>query len=445
MKHFTFDVACKWLRKAEYIRDMDQIFFKLVLPSMQGQDLGDLNHKTDNRLLDLALKTRAWKMAELLVQSSQIDINSTGSEGMNALYLTIHYKHESPYRDHHQFYHDLMRMILDSTDVRLNLTDKSGRTPLIRSVELRDIEIVEILLAAQDIDVNIIDKSGHTALSRAIENDQDRIVDMLCSSGKIDLGAKDEDGSTMVDRAIANSRKREIEWLWNACYTHSPDAAFVSLPPEDLGKLKKYLEMSRRQEQDASNTNQAPRGDPNHALLDYEMRRRLFELQKKKQQQMARQEQDTTRDDEGKRPRTHEEQDPSSTDQPPPQTGNAALQDYQRQLMLVEQQNKKTLPIALQEPTASSTAQTPPQLKKYALQHHEVEQILLARQNEERMRRANREPELDPPDWEDEALQAGYAQLKRVEKENRERVGMHTISETRAFERLIARLASKSH
>jgi hypothetical protein len=96
----------------------------------------------------------------------------------------------------------------------------------------------------------------------------------------------------------------------------------------------------------------APQAPINHALQDYQMQLMLLEQQNKKRLMMARQEQDVLLE-------------PSSQALSP-------LQDYQMQLMLLEQQNKKRLMMARQEQEETSQqSQGPSILDPAAEVHHQ--------------------------------------------------------------------------
>ncbi|KAF8463355.1 ankyrin repeat-containing domain protein, partial [Kalaharituber pfeilii] len=62
-----------------------------------------------------------------------------------------------------------VRLLLDHSDIDINLADKDGKTPLHCAVERRSKSTVRLLLDHSDIDINLADKDGKTPLHYAAE------------------------------------------------------------------------------------------------------------------------------------------------------------------------------------------------------------------------------------------------------------------------------------
>ncbi|OQO14026.1 hypothetical protein B0A48_00901 [Cryoendolithus antarcticus] len=127
----------------------------------------------------------------------------------------------------------------------------------------------------------------------------------------------------------------------------------------------------------AASTEKAPeptQTQPNHKLQDYQMQMMLLEQQNKKRLLMARQAQDETSS-----PGAMHNGSPAVDNMSLPMSsapgGNHALQDYQIQLMLLEEQNKKRRAAAGLEPATSSVS--PPD-GNIALQNYQEQLMFLA-------------------------------------------------------------------
>lgn len=72
----------------------------------------------------------------------------------------------------------------------INAYNSLGKTPLIAAIENRQTDVIRTLLESSDIDVNKVDKNGDTPLLKAIKQDDVEMVKLLLNYPKIDLNKK---------------------------------------------------------------------------------------------------------------------------------------------------------------------------------------------------------------------------------------------------------------
>eukprot|EP01124_Arcella_intermedia_P009625 TRINITY_DN16292_c0_g1_i1.p1 TRINITY_DN16292_c0_g1~~TRINITY_DN16292_c0_g1_i1.p1 ORF type:complete len:1859 (+),score=529.61 TRINITY_DN16292_c0_g1_i1:234-5579(+) len=87
-----------------------------------------------------------------------------------------------------------------------NFRDSQGRTPLTLAVENSDRNITRVLLKTPKIDVNITDKDGHTPLIKSITGnkgaERNKIIDHLSQAAGISLDFQDPEGKTALIHAV---------------------------------------------------------------------------------------------------------------------------------------------------------------------------------------------------------------------------------------------------
>jgi len=154
---------------------------------------------------------------------------------------------------------------------------------------------------------------------------------------------------------------------------------------------------------------QALRQRDNHALQDYQMQLMLLEQQRKKQAKAMQEELAT---------------DPQSLRQ----RDNDALQDYQMQLMLLEQQRKKQAK-AMQEELATDP-QSLRQRDNHALQDYQMQLMLLEQQRKKQAKAVQEELATDPQSLrqrDNHALQDYQMQLMLFEQQRKKRLLMERM------------------
>ena len=163
----------------------------------------------------------------------------------------------------------------------------------------------------------------------------------------------DSEGSHKVDRRSVNDSVERpllpdpensdaLDQMSHASQAGSvPAAPFSHEQPAPRNCQMEFMFDRQTMSRHESNPSMAQRSPGNHALQDYQMQLMLLEQQNKKRLLLARQAELVAK---------QVQSTPSMAQSPP---GNHALQDYQVQLMLLEQQNKKRLLLARQATDSS--------------------------------------------------------------------------------------------
>jgi hypothetical protein len=107
----------------------------------------------------------------------------------------------------------VVKMLLETGKVDVNLKDKDGQTPLSRAVSNGYEAVVKMLLETSNVDVNLKDKDGQMPFSRAVSKGHEAIVKMFLRTGKVDVNLKDKDGQTPLSRAVSNGYEAIVKML----------------------------------------------------------------------------------------------------------------------------------------------------------------------------------------------------------------------------------------
>ena len=160
-------------------------------------------------LLHTAIKHGHWEIAKLLIQQPKIDLNSIDREGVAPLNEAM----TTPIFRTPGEAEDIIKILLASKRVFPDAPDNQGQTPLSKAAKGGDINVVKMLIATGSVNLNGYDHQGRTPLSKAMEHDRKEVVEALLETGKIELNARDSKGETMLSRAIQDERMKEVEWL----------------------------------------------------------------------------------------------------------------------------------------------------------------------------------------------------------------------------------------
>ncbi|CAL4081223.1 unnamed protein product, partial [Meganyctiphanes norvegica] len=82
---------------------------------------------------------------------------------------------------------EVVRNLLQQSDINCNEVDSYGKTPLTYVIEGNSTEICDLLLLKKDINVNIIRKNQDSPLCHAIKNGNIDICEKLINSESINL------------------------------------------------------------------------------------------------------------------------------------------------------------------------------------------------------------------------------------------------------------------
>lgn len=137
---------------------------------------------------------------------------------------------------------DLVKMLLNTAKVALNLKDELGWTPLSRAASNGNIDMVRLLLETGRVDVKIGGRHNdlvRTPLSLAAGGGHVAVVKLLLATGNMDIESKDESHRTCISWAASNGHAAVTKLLFEfweadmAAKGRSPDRERLALNAKD--------------------------------------------------------------------------------------------------------------------------------------------------------------------------------------------------------------------
>jgi ankyrin repeat protein len=107
----------------------------------------------------------------------------------------------------------LVEKLLKVDDMKVDLEDVFGRTPLSYAAENGDEVVVKLLLDSSKVDVDSKDSYGRTPLSWATQNGHEAVVKLLLDSSKVDADSKDTYRQTPLSWAAQNGHEAVVKLL----------------------------------------------------------------------------------------------------------------------------------------------------------------------------------------------------------------------------------------
>jgi ankyrin repeat protein len=105
-----------------------------------------------------------------------VNFNSQDIWGATPLYLAAESGHEA-----------VMKLLLSTHAVDVDLADNQDHTPLLAAVRRKDEAIVKLLLDTNPVNVESKTSYGDTSLSTAVQGGDDAVVKLLLDTGKVDF------------------------------------------------------------------------------------------------------------------------------------------------------------------------------------------------------------------------------------------------------------------
>src|SRR5205807_2414027 len=103
--------------------------------------------------------------------------------------------------------------LLEREDVKPNLPDRDGQTPLLFAASEGDEGVVKLLLERADVSPNSPDVDGRTPLSLAASEGHEGIVKLLLERPDVIPDLLDNDGRTPLSFAILGGREAVVKLL----------------------------------------------------------------------------------------------------------------------------------------------------------------------------------------------------------------------------------------
>jgi ankyrin repeat protein len=97
---------------------------------------------------------------------------------------------------------DVIRALLDHPDIKVNVRNKDGRTPLACAATLGKLGVVQLFLSRDDVEKSPFDESGDTPLLLAAQKGHASTVDFLLSQPDTHVGHANHEGKTALALAV---------------------------------------------------------------------------------------------------------------------------------------------------------------------------------------------------------------------------------------------------
>ena len=107
----------------------------------------------------------------------------------------------------------VVKILLARDDIDVNVIDLSHQTPLLKAASNGHDTVVKLLLAKQNIDLNFQDINIHTPLSLATLNGHDAVVKLLLEKHDVDSNSKNTFGRTPLSLAALNGHNAVVKML----------------------------------------------------------------------------------------------------------------------------------------------------------------------------------------------------------------------------------------
>ncbi|KAK2596314.1 hypothetical protein N8I77_013210 [Diaporthe amygdali] len=108
---------------------------------------------------------------------------------------------------------NIARLLLDIDKVDVNIKDNRNWTPLFWAIRERHEGVVKLLLDTDRVDVNMDDSNGDTIPSHAAKTGHDGILKLLLDTDRVDANIKDGNGQTLLCWAVENTREKIVQLL----------------------------------------------------------------------------------------------------------------------------------------------------------------------------------------------------------------------------------------
>ncbi|KIW56094.1 hypothetical protein PV05_04778 [Exophiala xenobiotica] len=108
---------------------------------------------------------------------------------------------------------DLLKILLQTNKVDVDICDLYGRTAFLRAARLGRAEAVKLLLWTRKVDINSKDNSGLTPLALAAEHGHAALVRFLLDTGKVDIESLSQLGQTPLSLAAEGGHEAMVKLL----------------------------------------------------------------------------------------------------------------------------------------------------------------------------------------------------------------------------------------
>ncbi|PLB50853.1 hypothetical protein P170DRAFT_316896, partial [Aspergillus steynii IBT 23096] len=141
-------------------------------------------------------------IVRILLESGRVRVNVRAAHRQTPLILAL--KKEKA---------GVATQLLNTRGVDLNARDESGRSALSWAAMRGYVDVVQFLLTSENVDTNTTDRNGKTPLFWAVLQDEVLVVKFLLQSPEVDPNIKDRRGRTPLSWATENGQGAIIELL----------------------------------------------------------------------------------------------------------------------------------------------------------------------------------------------------------------------------------------
>jgi ankyrin repeat protein len=146
--------------------------------------------------LQCAVKSMDTGKVRAILKHPGIDINAQSNLNNNSetpLHVAVR---------HTVANQDVIRGLLDHPDIKVNVRNKDGRTPLACAATLGKLGVVQLFLSRDDVEKFPFDESGDTLLLLAAQKGHASTVDFLLSQPDTHVGHANHEGKTALALAV---------------------------------------------------------------------------------------------------------------------------------------------------------------------------------------------------------------------------------------------------
>ncbi|KAJ0109322.1 hypothetical protein J7T55_000246 [Diaporthe amygdali] len=170
--------------------------------SLQIEDGRNFVVPKDKALLSWAAHKGGEGMVKLLLATTAVNVDAKDRSGNTTLLWAAKNGHEN-----------IARLLLDTNKVDVNIKNNSNQTPLLWAVRQGHEGVAKLLLAEAAVDVSIKDESGDTLLFCAVKSGHEGVVKLLLARDPIDINMKDNNGDTILWCAAKHGHEGVVKLL----------------------------------------------------------------------------------------------------------------------------------------------------------------------------------------------------------------------------------------
>ncbi|MCY4178120.1 MAG: ankyrin repeat domain-containing protein, partial [Endozoicomonadaceae bacterium] len=150
----------------------------------------------DNKVAMLinAAENYQLKYVKRLIQSGEIDVNATASDGNTALIAAAAKGHL-----------EVVKFLCDHPDINVNAQKSNGSTALICAACNNHLAAVKYLVENTEANLNVKDEKGKTAFIFTVQSGKTKVLDYLLKHPNTDINVQDNDGKTPLMYAILSA------------------------------------------------------------------------------------------------------------------------------------------------------------------------------------------------------------------------------------------------